>query len=82
MTRLLALISVCSLVAGPAAAFTGFVSSLGLAAGPAVAAILVGGGDVARVVVFAVGAIVLSLGLVVHPARILDKKSRHGRVVW
>jgi MFS family permease len=67
---------------GQMSALGGFVNSLGLATGPAIAAYLVGDGNLHLVVMFAVVAIVVSLTLVVPPARLLDRKSRHGRAVW
>jgi len=67
---------------GQMAALAGFVSSLGLATGPAIGAALVGQGEYQLVVVFAVSALALSVGLIAYPARMLDGRSKHGRVTW
>ncbi len=67
---------------GRMAALGGFVNSLGLATGPALAATLVGAGDVPRAVVLGVGLLAVSLVLVVYPAAMLDRRSKHGRVSW
>jgi len=67
---------------GQMAAIGGFINSLGLASGPAFAAGLVGEGSLQRVVIFAVAALVLSTLLMIQPARMLDRKSKHGRAVW
>ena len=67
---------------GQMSAIGGFVNSLGLASGPAFAASLVGDGALQQVVVFAVVALILSQLLIIQPARMLDRKSKHGRAVW
>ena len=67
---------------GQMSAIGGFVNSLGLASGPAFAASLVGDGALQQVVVFAVVALILSQLLIVQPARMLDRKSKHERAVW
>lgn len=67
---------------GRMAAVAGFVNSLGLASGPAMAAIVLGDGHFERSVVFAVALLVASAALVVVPARTLDARSKRGRVVW
>jgi predicted MFS family arabinose efflux permease len=67
---------------GQTAALGGFVNSLGLATGPAIAATILGDAQYERVVVFAVLALAASALIVATPARLLDRKDRHGRVVW
>ena len=67
---------------GQMAAIGAFVSSLGLATGPAIAAMLLGESDHERVVVFACAALAISVLLVFGPARMLDRRARHSRVVW
>jgi predicted MFS family arabinose efflux permease len=67
---------------GDMAAIGGFVNSLGLATGPAIAAAILGDAHYERVVLFAVTALVVSGLLVVWPARVLDLRNKRGRVVW
>ena len=67
---------------GRMAAVAGFVNSLGLASGPAMAAIVLGDGHFERSVLFAVVMLVASAALVVVPARTLDARSKRGRVIW
>ena len=67
---------------GQMAAIGAFVSSLGLATGPAIAAMLLGENDHERVLIFACGALAISVMLVFGPARMLDRRARHSRVVW
>ena len=67
---------------GRMAAIGAFASSLGLATGPAIAAMLLGEGDHERVLVFACAALAISVLLVFGPARMLDRRARHSRVVW
>ena len=61
---------------GKTAAIASFVGSMGLAAGPAIGALIVGQGQVAQVIYFAVFALVLSAVLFSFPARFLDRQSR------
>jgi MFS family permease len=67
---------------GRMAAVGGFANSLGLATGPAVAAALVGGGELTRAPLLGVGLLMLSLLLALAPARALDRASPHSRVEW
>jgi len=67
---------------GRMAAIGTFASSLGLATGPAIAATLLGEGHHERVLIFACGALAASLLLVFGPARMLDRRAKHSRVVW
>jgi predicted MFS family arabinose efflux permease len=67
---------------GDMAAIGGFVNSLGLATGPAIAATIIGDAHYERVVVFAVTALLVSGLLVAWPARVLDRRNKRGRVVW
>lgn len=67
---------------GRLAAVAGFTSSLGLATGPAIAAMLIAGGDVDRVVMFSIALMMASAALVARPARLLDGLNKHGRVAW
>ena len=67
---------------GRLAAFAGFVNSLGLATGPAIAAALLGDNHFERVLILAVSCMAVSAMLVARPARLLDQSSRMGRVVW
>jgi hypothetical protein len=64
------------------AALGGFVNSLGLATGPAIAATLLGDNHYERVVLFAVIALASAAIAVAKPASLLDGRARHGRVVW
>jgi DHA1 family inner membrane transport protein len=67
---------------GRLAAFAGFVNSLGLATGPAIAAALLGDDHFERVLILAVSCMAVSAILVARPARLLDQSMRSGRVVW
>jgi MFS family permease len=67
---------------GRLAAFAGFVNSLGLAIGPAIAAALLGDNHFERVLILAVSCMAVSAILVARPARLLDRSTRMGRVVW
>ena len=67
---------------GQMAAIGAFVSSLGLATGPAIAAMLLGESDHEPVLVFSCAALATSVLLVFGPARMLDRRARHRRVVW
>ncbi|HTO57446.1 MAG TPA: MFS transporter [Pseudomonadales bacterium] len=67
---------------GQIAALGGFVSSLGLATGPAIAATVLGDQQYDRVVLFAVIALATTAVAVLSPARTLDRRDKHGRVVW
>ncbi|MGE0623919.1 MAG: MFS transporter [Pseudomonadales bacterium] len=67
---------------GQMGALAGFAGNLGLATGPALAALLIGGGHYQPAVLVAVPAIVFSLLLAARPARALDRMNRTGRVVW
>lgn len=67
---------------GQMAAVAGFVNSLGLASGPAMAAIVLGDGHFERIVGFAVIMLAASAVLIVVPARMLDIRSKRGRVLW
>jgi MFS transporter, DHA1 family, inner membrane transport protein len=55
---------------GQMAALGGFASKMGLASGPAVAAVLLGQDDYARVIGAALVALLVSLLAIVHPARL------------
>lgn len=55
---------------GQMAALGGFASKMGLASGPAVAAVLLGQDDYARVIAAALVALLVSLLAIVHPARL------------
>jgi predicted MFS family arabinose efflux permease len=68
--------------AGQMAALGGFVNSLGLATGPAIAATILGDAQYDRVVWFAVFALAATAVVVALPARLLDRRDKHGRVVW
>ena len=67
---------------GQVAAVAGFISSLGLATGPAIAAALVGESRYELVVLFALGSLLASALLIIYPARLLDSRSKQGRVQW
>jgi MFS family permease len=67
---------------GQMAAAAGFISSLGLATGPALAALIVGSGQLEYVVVLAVCLLATSVILIIRPASALDRENRHGRVHW
>ena len=67
---------------GQVAAIGAFTSSLGLATGPAIAATLLGESHHERILIFACGALAASLLLVFGPARMLDRRAKHSRVVW
>lgn len=67
---------------GRLAAVAGFTSSLGLATGPAIAAVLIAGGDVDQVVMFSIALMIASAVLVAKPAGLLDALNKHGRVAW
>jgi hypothetical protein len=55
---------------GQMAALGGFASKMGLASGPAVAALLLGQDDYARIIGVAVIALLASLLAIVYPARL------------
>ena len=57
---------------GQMAALGGFASKMGLASGPAIAALLVGEDDYGRIVTAATIALILCFVFVIRPARILD----------
>ncbi len=67
---------------GQIAALGGFVNSFGLATGPAIAATILGDDQYDRVVWFALVALTCSALIVATPARLRDRRARHGRVVW
>ncbi len=67
---------------GQTAAFAGFVSSLGLASGPAMAGMILGEAHFERIIILAVVLLSASAVLVVHPARMLDRINIRGRVTW
>lgn len=67
---------------GQMAALGGFINSLGLATGPAIAATILGENHYERVVLFAVIALAATAFIVAAPARLLDARARHGRVEW
>jgi MFS family permease len=67
---------------GQMAAFGGFVNSVGLATGPAIAASLLGDGQYDRVVAFGVISLVMAALVIASPARLLDRRARRERVVW
>lgn len=67
---------------GQMGAVAGFSGNLGLATGPALAALLISDGVYETVVLFGVPAIVFSLLLAAAPARRLDRMNRTGRVLW
>lgn len=67
---------------GQMAALGGFINSLGLATGPAIAATILGDNHYERVVLFAVIALAATAFIVAAPARLLDARAKHGRVEW
>jgi predicted MFS family arabinose efflux permease len=67
---------------GQIAALGGFVSSFGLATGPAIAATILGDEHYERVLWFSVIALACSALIITNPARLLDRRAKHGRVVW
>ena len=67
---------------GQIAAVASFISSLGLATGPAIAAMILGGGELSHVIYFAIGVLLISALLIVFPTRILDTKARRGSIEW
>jgi predicted MFS family arabinose efflux permease len=67
---------------GQMAALGGFINSLGLATGPAIAATILGDNHYERVVLFAVIALAATAFIVAAPARLLDARDKHGRVEW
>jgi MFS family permease len=60
---------------GQMAALGGFASKMGLASGPAVAAVIVGTDDYSRVINVAVIALILCIAVFFVPARMLDRRS-------
>lgn len=62
-------------LSGQMAAVGGFASKMGLASGPAVAAVILGENNYAQTIWAAVAALVLCLVLVLHPARLQDRKA-------
>ena len=67
---------------GQMAAMGGFVNSLGLATGPAIAGILLGDAEHYRVLLFASAVLAASVVTVFAPARMLDSRAKHSRVIW
>jgi predicted MFS family arabinose efflux permease len=65
-------------VTGQMAAMGGFASKMGLASGPAVAALLLGENDYVLVTWAAVVGLVLSLAVVIYPARMQDRQASSG----
>ncbi len=65
---------------GQVAATAGFISSLGLATGPAIAAMILGDGTLNQVIYFAIAVLGMSSILVLKPARRLDMGSREGSI--
>jgi len=65
---------------GQVAAIAGFISSLGLATGPAIAALILGEGQLTQVIYFAIALLVISGILVVLPGRKLDTGTGHGSI--
>ena len=61
--------------AGQMAALGGFSSKMGLASGPAVAAMLMSGDNYGWIINVAVVGLVLSIVLMVKPARLLDQSA-------
>jgi hypothetical protein len=59
--------------AGQMAALGGFASKMGLASGPAVAAILMTGENYTLIINVAVVGLILSIGMMAIPARLLDR---------
>jgi hypothetical protein len=59
--------------AGQMAARGGFASKMGLASGPAVAAILMAGENYTLIINVAVVGLLLSIGMMAIPARLLDR---------
>ncbi len=60
---------------GQMAALGGFASKMGLASGPAVAAVIVGADNYSRVINVAVIALILCIAVFFVPARMLDRRS-------
>jgi MFS transporter, DHA1 family, inner membrane transport protein len=60
---------------GQMAAFGGFASKMGLASGPAVAALLLGESDYPLVIGAAIIALAVSLLAILYPARVLDRSA-------
>ncbi len=67
---------------GQMAALGGFINSLGLATGPAIAATILGDSHYERVLLFAVIALAATAIVVAAPAQLLDARDTHGRVEW
>jgi hypothetical protein len=59
---------------GQMAAMGGFASKMGLASGPAVAALVVGDSNYSLLINMSVVALVLCLVVMVVPARVLDRR--------
>jgi Na+/melibiose symporter-like transporter len=60
---------------GQMAAFGGFASKMGLASGPAVAALLLGESNYPLVIGAAIIALAVSLLAILYPARVLDRSA-------
>jgi len=67
---------------GQMAAVGSFTYSLGLASGPAIAAVLLDGDHYERVVIFSCAAMLASVMVGFPSARMLDQRSKHRRVKW
>ncbi len=67
---------------GQMAAVGGFVNSLGLATGPAIAGVLLGDAEHYRVLLFACAVLAASVVAIFAPARMLDGRAKHRRVIW
>ena len=67
---------------GQMAAVGSFTYSLGLASGPAIAAVLLDGDHYERVVIFSCAAMLASVMVGFPSARMLDQSSKNRRVKW
>jgi MFS family permease len=67
---------------GQMAAFAGFVSSVGLASGPALAGMILGDAHFERLILLSIVMLCGSVALSIGPARLLDLKSKRGRATW
>jgi MFS family permease len=67
---------------GQIAAFAGFVSSLGLAVGPAISGLVITDAQFNNVIILALLTLAVSVLLVIYPARVLDVRTKQNKASW
>ena len=67
---------------GRTATLAAFASTLGLFAGPGLAAILVGENNYERVILASLAILLISVALIIIPAMKLDSLSKTRRIIW